>query len=240
MNCHAYRDTLVDLARGAEVADAAGREARDHAASCDACGALLRSEEALSAGLRLVAAETVDLHPSPVVGARLREAFARQVREREAVVPSRLGPSRRTVAYRAAAAVILLAASAALWQTLPTRPASPPRSLPASPPTVAAAPVVPTPDTVLGTAAPSTSRGPSTASVVAPAPPAEEGEFLLWPGAASLPPFESGHIVRTELPASVLPLLGVAEAADPDRLVPADLLVGQDGLARAVRVLRYH
>jgi hypothetical protein len=65
----------------------------------------------------------------------------------------------------------------------------------------------------------------------------QDSEFVPWPGAASLPPFESGQLVRTELPASVLPLLGIrpARAAVGNRVV-ADVLVGQDGLARAVRL----
>jgi len=59
-----------------------------------------------------------------------------------------------------------------------------------------------------------------------------------WPGAAALPAFESGQLVRTELPASVLPLLGL-EAPDtpPDARVAADVIYGQDGLARAVRLV---
>jgi hypothetical protein len=65
-------------------------------------------------------------------------------------------------------------------------------------------------------------------------------EFVPWPGAASLPPFESGALVRTELPAAVLPLLGIVPAkATQGDTVTADVLVGQDGLARAVRLARY-
>lgn len=67
----------------------------------------------------------------------------------------------------------------------------------------------------------------------------EAPEFIPWPGAAALPSFESGQIVRTELPASVLPLLGIPRADAPagDRVV-ADVLYAQDGLARAVRIVR--
>ena len=64
-------------------------------------------------------------------------------------------------------------------------------------------------------------------------------EFVPWPGAAALPAFESGQLVRTELPASVLPLLGISRADAPaDGHVTADVLYGQDGLARAVRLVR--
>jgi len=61
----------------------------------------------------------------------------------------------------------------------------------------------------------------------APAPPASPtaagaGDFQLWPGAESLPRFESGQILR----------MGLPEAG-----VLADVLIGQDGLPRAYRVL---
>jgi len=63
-------------------------------------------------------------------------------------------------------------------------------------------------------------------------------EFVPWPGAAALPAFESGQLVRTELPASVLPLLGFdAPDTPPDARVAADVIYGQDGLARAVRLV---
>jgi hypothetical protein len=63
----------------------------------------------------------------------------------------------------------------------------------------------------------------------------ETGEFIAWPGAASLPPLESGELVRTDLPVSLLPSLGVAPPAGHVTTVKADVLVGQDGLTRAVR-----
>jgi hypothetical protein len=69
-----------------------------------------------------------------------------------------------------------------------------------------------------------------------PAPPPRV-EFVPWPGVAALPAFESGDLVRTELPVSVLPVLGFEVPAGPAAgTVTADLLVGQDGLVRAVRL----
>lgn len=74
----------------------------------------------------------------------------------------------------------------------------------------------------------------------APAPSAamvEPTDFVLWPGASALPPFESGHLVRMDLPASMLPSLGLFPPASDAASVRADVLIGQDGLARAVRLL---
>jgi len=65
------------------------------------------------------------------------------------------------------------------------------------------------------------------------------GEFVAWPGAAALPAFESGQLVRTELPATVLPMLGIVPARElTSHSVAADLMVGQDGFARAVRLVQ--
>jgi hypothetical protein len=70
-------------------------------------------------------------------------------------------------------------------------------------------------------------------------PAAAEVEFVAWPGARALPPFESGELIRTELPVAVLPLLGLrSEGAGRGSTVTADVIVGQDRLPRAVRLLR--
>jgi hypothetical protein len=56
--------------------------------------------------------------------------------------------------------------------------------------------------------------------------------------AAGLPQFESGVIVRVALPAAALPSYGIdISPASSDRPVEADVLVGQDGVARAIRLV---
>ena len=50
-------------------------------------------------------------------------------------------------------------------------------------------------------------------------------EFVAWPGATAWPPFESGELIRVDIPTDA----GV---------VQADVLVGQDGFARAIRLVR--
>jgi hypothetical protein len=62
-------------------------------------------------------------------------------------------------------------------------------------------------------------------------------DFVIVPGAASLPPMESGTLVRLDLPVSVLPSLGVTPPATGHTTVKADLVIGQDGLTRAVRLV---
>lgn len=60
--------------------------------------------------------------------------------------------------------------------------------------------------------------------------------FVPWPGAETLPTFESGRLMRLDLPESVARSLGLTPRASRSGVVRADLLIGQDGLARAVRV----
>lgn len=63
-------------------------------------------------------------------------------------------------------------------------------------------------------------------------------KFVQWPGADALPPFESGSLVRVDLPLSTLPALGLSIPFSSNTVVQADIVIGQDGLARAVRLVQ--
>jgi hypothetical protein len=70
---------------------------------------------------------------------------------------------------------------------------------------------------------------------VQPGPP---NEFVMVPGAAGLPELESGSLVRMDVPVSMLPSLGLTPPqANRTTAVKADLIIGQDGLTRAVRLV---
>ena len=71
----------------------------------------------------------------------------------------------------------------------------------------------------------------SAASVTAD----DAGGFVPWPGASTLPRFESGTLLWIDLPASALPVLGFAPSAGAS--VRAEVIVGQDGMARAIRLV---
>jgi hypothetical protein len=68
-------------------------------------------------------------------------------------------------------------------------------------------------------------------------PEASPGDFVIVPGAAALPPLESGSLVRMDVPVSLLPSLGLTPPSTTAAKVKADLIVGQDGLTRAVRLV---
>ena len=63
-------------------------------------------------------------------------------------------------------------------------------------------------------------------------------EFVPWPGTQTWPPFESGRVVRVDLPVSALPALGLLPPVSAATVVQADIVVAQDGFARAVRLVR--
>jgi hypothetical protein len=145
-----------------------------------------------------------------------------------------------------AAALMLLAGGFATWHALPGRvPGS--RAVTVQAPAAGVA-------VVAATESPSSIRTGmperGTAAAVRPTPsvarrPARRREpeepspaiFVPLPGAAGLPRFESGSIVRVDLPLSSLAAYGVdISAAGGTGPVPTDVLVGQDGEARAIRL----
>jgi hypothetical protein len=84
-----------------------------------------------------------------------------------------------------------------------------------------------------GPAAPHT---PPSARDVRLEPPSE---FVIVPGALGLPRMESGTLVRIDVPVALLPSLGVTPppVAGSASTVRADVIVAQDGLPRAVRLV---
>jgi hypothetical protein len=67
---------------------------------------------------------------------------------------------------------------------------------------------------------------------------ADSAGFVPWPGSDAGPPFESGALIRVDLPVSALPALGLWPPSSAAGVVQADIVVGQDGSARAVRLVQ--
>jgi hypothetical protein len=66
---------------------------------------------------------------------------------------------------------------------------------------------------------------------------ASPGPFVIVPGAGMLPALENGTLVRMDIPVALLPSLGVTPPSTHALSVTADLIVGQDGMTRAVRLV---
>ena len=175
------------------------------------------------------------------IEARLQEAFARQLAAAPAVAPKR---RRRRVGWMAAAAALVLLVGVAGWRlgvvtlndvTAPAVTSGVAPKLPASPPQAHGRDT----DRVLERVASAGHRrrvhSPTRLgrpTVIKPA------GFVELPGTAALPAFESGAIVRMELPVASLPAYGVdISAGGANQPVEADVLVGQDGRARAIRLV---
>lgn len=176
--------------------------------------------------------------------ARIERSLQRAFAARHAVTagPTRPEGNRHWRPWLAAAAAVLAAAiGIQVWRearsvtenhVMSTSPTPAPTLLPAAPP-----PPTPKQASVSDPAA-----GAPTRPVVRPkrqvARVVRPSGFVALPGSAGLPQFESGTIVRMELQLASLPAYGIdiSPAAD-DRPVEADVLVGQDGQPRAMRLI---
>jgi len=80
---------------------------------------------------------------------------------------------------------------------------------------------------------------PATVAKAAPGPAREPEEpFVPIPYVTPLGPYERAEVVRMELPVSALISVGFpVRTPDPAALAEADVVVGQDGRARAVRLI---
>ncbi len=85
-------------------------------------------------------------------------------------------------------------------------------------------------------------NAPAAARMLAAAPVAPEEEadasFYPLPQAEALPDVENAMVVRVQLPVSSLRLMGFPVDEERADEVQAELLLGQDGLARGVRLVQ--
>jgi hypothetical protein len=242
MSCQTLNEAIVDLARGMEVGEGTAAAIRAHVGHCAACAARFEREEALSAGLRALQASAAGAAPSGALQQRLMDEFdASQAATRPAT--SR-GVSRGWL--QAAAAIAIGVGAIAAWrlvsppqvavqQTISENrvPAGVAPQVPPTPAPTPAAATGPSPSSARTT--PGNQRGSGTR----PSRVLHPTGFVQLPAAAGLPAFESGQIVRVEIPVTSLPMYGVDILPDAvNRPVRADLLVGQDGLPRAIRLIR--
>jgi hypothetical protein len=254
MSCHEHAEALLDWARGA-VVPPVGSEVASHLERCEACAERFRRQRHLTGELRRLADATAAAAPDDGMEARLAAEFERRHQSPSAVLPSvdRGARTARGFGWRpwmaAAAAVVVLAAGAGVaWRMSRGGAPEPGGAVVRLAPVAGVATALPEARAAAGAltaSAPRVAAGviskPAHTSRRAAARAAARempAEFVAWPGAVTLPPFESGQLIRTELPASVVPLLGFPNRLAAARAtVVADVIVGQDGLPRAVRLV---
>ena len=148
--------------------------------------------------------------------------------------------------WLAAAAGVVLAAAITFApvptrdRALPTPP--PPAPRPSAPPSPAPQPRQLSAPAVKAPLVPTPRRAPSQQSASQRPRPSSSGfdGFVVLPSAFALPDFESGRIVRVEVPLTVLPAYGIDLVPDASpSAIQADFLIGQDGVPRAIRLASY-
>jgi len=205
MNCQEFWNTMPELAHEAEDGHL------EHLGECSACAALLNRQRTLASGLRMLAADWRSVEAPARVESRLTAAFLGQAGlavRRPAThwwVP---------VATWAAAAAAVVALAMFLTRDRPVVPAHR-----------------------------TSSSGVQLAAVE---PPADletlgdssdtDNDFIPIPNAARIEPNEDLNLVRVEVPRSAMIALGFAVSEDrASEPVEAEVVLGADGLARAVR-----
>lgn len=234
MDCTEFNLVVVDLCRERGVNARLRREALEHAGCCEGCSARLESERSLAAALRLWGeADLAEAAPDRAE-ANLQTAFA-MTHSRRAV-----GWGRLLWAAGVAAAMVLAVLGARFLvlnrpmvpRSRQTNQAVPSQPKPARTKTPELAKRQKPPASMrIKNRVSSRAESASSAGVLAP-------DFLRLPGADGDVPIGDGTVVRVEMSGSELVRAGVPlEASYSAQPIVADVLLDQNGTARAIRVV---
>jgi len=212
MSCEDFEDDVVDLARDEELGDTERAEALTHAEECLRCAARLDDERAVTSGLRAFAARTAGAEAPP----RVEAALLRALHDPERVEEGEAG--KRATSPSRAAELLLLAAAAAILAAIVLVP-----------PRVGSFPEPGVPTAV----SPTTMAGGDAGAVAAAG---ENADFVSLSYGEDLYELDSMQVVSVELPRTALAALGWPGADNAQTgPVKAEVIVGHDGVARAIR-----
>jgi hypothetical protein len=250
MNCQQFADLVNDIARE-QIIDAGAREqALGHSESCQSCAARLADERAMTLGLRELAEQMKDSAAPARVESRLLAAF-------DELALIQLAPQVSARRYRAryligaiAAGLLIVFGLFAIGrrQRVPVaRDAGKPLVASSGAPAVPSITITSPPLKTKGALAPAQRKSSNSAKGGAltrlrPANPGNDEiatDFLPLTYGAATNLAEGGRMVRVELPHSALATLGLPVNMDrANERVKADVLLGVDGLAHAIRFVR--
>jgi hypothetical protein len=264
MKCERFQVIAGELARN-EIMDADERaDALAHAAACESCEEILAWQSSLSEGFRSLAQETKAAQAPPAVEDKMLAAF----RERTRVVSIPASPLRRRFWISAAAAVLLLAVGILGWRWYlvsapqPIEQASSRNAAanigttaPVKPPVVAVSPSQPpnAPTSLVSrrfqsrqSTTPAAKHDVAKRATTQPSLSAATHEpkeittaFVPLGYGSALDLQDGGQMVRVELPRSALARFGLPMNMNrANEKIKADVLVGADGLARAIRFVQ--
>jgi hypothetical protein len=254
MNCQDFEELALILARNS-LLDAATREqGLIHMEACERCAARLAEERDLLARVRAVVDEVAGEEPPARVETALLAAF----RSQSAIVSAPRRARHWTnwkLAAVAAGILLLISVMAVIWRSGSQRPqrqerAVAPDASPASPKQAKPAAVGDRLAIEQSEKEPKRTRrrtpvnNSDEAEMVTEFFPLREGEDLnalesLLREGEGVSTLDNLQVVRIELPGAALSDLGLP--VDPETViepVKADVVLGQDGLARAIRFVR--
>ncbi|MFY9570363.1 MAG: hypothetical protein WAV20_03035 [Blastocatellia bacterium] len=257
MNCNDLEAIVTDLARSQIMDSALVEKSVSHTASCARCAARLADERALTAGLRRLSATETAKPPARIESALLA-AFRQQHSTSPAPVRNRFTARRWLYVGAGAAAAAIIVTLLSLIASR-TRDAQSPAVLETAAPTTATVQREPPPTspslspgkTAINRPARSIRRTPAELKNASVAnsrsnrvdEPSREVEiatdFIPLMNLDGMPQSDSGQVMRVELPRSALMSFGLPMNMERagDR-IKADVVVGNDGLARAIRFVR--
>jgi hypothetical protein len=241
MSCWEFERIIIDFG--------SDQRALEHAQACARCAAQLKREQRMTAGLQALAAEEAAITAPERVRSALRAVFD----EQQATAPARTvsyWSSRRKLLWgmAAAAMVLLSAVTTALLLREPrarvvATVAIEPSTTPQSPPGLSdqAPREIRSPGIAKSSpsTAPSTARGYSRRSKPK-ATESADNTGVLFPltYVARSGPTEFVQTVRVEISRSTLLSMGVPVNLERgEGLIKADIIIGEDGVARAVRII---
>ena len=246
MNCRDFEMNVLALARN-KLIDANIRGANlAHTVNCVSCAERLAGERALLAGVRLVVAAVAEEKAPDSIGTALVTAFREHAPalRGKTVIPIPLKAARQWRFEAAAAAIVILVSMVAvLWLYSRSRIekhaalTAPPEPTNTQEPASQAAPrdleIASKPATIRPNRSHHRAARPKTNAAE------EVTEFFPLMEGIDLDSLEAVQSVRVELPASALVDLGLPASPEaPTRPVKADVLLGLDGMARAIRFVR--
>ena len=248
MNCRDFETHVLDLIRD-RLIDATTREhALGHAETCAQCAARLTEERNLLTGIRFVIEEMNERQAPVSVETSLIAAFRQQTLATAATAMTPIPVGRRhhigwkTVAV-AAGILLLISALSMFWLRSARRhneTAIAP-SDPAKPFVVQTPPSNPGPSSVTQSQAPLASRRRVHPRIRTNSdePEVMTRFFPLIGNAEDLSALENVRVVRVELPGSALSDVGIPVVPESRNTpVKADVVLGPDGSARAIRFVR--
>ncbi|MGH9470887.1 MAG: hypothetical protein ACRD1N_11175 [Terriglobia bacterium] len=217
-DCENFSRIVDDLSRDA-LADEEALASLEHAKACPACAGRLEQARLLTSALRGVEADCEPREAPPEVEQALRTRFRQQtnlVRWRRR--------RQRWVAVAVAAGILLVAGLSArfAWLSHAHHNSAPAMQRPAE-------------------------RSPSPAAVTSPSPaveaesvqPEDLSSFLPLPSAEGAPPVTEEQVIRVSVPAAALSDIGLpVSAQQSSQYVTADIVLGDDGIARAIRIVQ--